>query len=329
MAYGIIYKITCLVNNKSYIGKTKSHYGIYSYGAIGRFKRHISDAFSNKPYGCTSLYKAVRKHGKDNFKVETLLECDLEDVDMFEIKMISLYDTANSKYGYNIALGGKGRSVVFVSEEIRKKISETQSETKMNIKPFYKSGNIVGYRARRKERGKTYQKLFANTKYTVSENYTKALNYIEEIKNNKIPSENLYNKIDDLPPGITKAENRSKQHIGYKVSYMVNRKKYHKQFGSDKFTMEEKKVFATDWLEQIKKENYTYISPYDHNEIDMTNLTVSKNKKGIPTGYVVKIIYKGKTYKKGFESNIYTMEEKYEQAIEYRNELLINVKTIE
>lgn len=50
--YCEIYIITNTINNKIYIGKAVSHILNHKkyrpYGSIGRFKTHISEAFSNK-----------------------------------------------------------------------------------------------------------------------------------------------------------------------------------------------------------------------------------------------------------------------------------------
>jgi group I intron endonuclease len=172
MVYGIIYRIINIANGKCYIGKTKSHYGKIKYGITGRFRQHKVNAFiDSKKNECPLLYNAIRKYGKESFIIETLLECNLEDVDCFEIKMINIYDSCNKNLGYNIAAGGRGRSIVEVSEETREKISKSQSSEITNIKPVIRKGNLVGYRIRRRQNGKIYQKTFTNTKNTPEENF--------------------------------------------------------------------------------------------------------------------------------------------------------------
>ena len=59
-----IYKITNLVNNKIYIGKTKNDY-------LSRYKGHIKLAKSNKE-SSQPITLAIRKYGEDNFKVECI-----------------------------------------------------------------------------------------------------------------------------------------------------------------------------------------------------------------------------------------------------------------
>ena len=86
-----IYKITNLVNDKIYIGQTKQK-------LERRFQQHTE---TNYPIG-----RAMRKHGRDKFKIETLLiSDDLEYINMMEQKIIEAYDCI-APNGYNLASGG-------------------------------------------------------------------------------------------------------------------------------------------------------------------------------------------------------------------------------
>ena len=58
-----IYKITCKVNNKIYIGQTKN-------SIKSRFENHIKNALNNNLN--THLARAIRKYGKENFIVEQI-----------------------------------------------------------------------------------------------------------------------------------------------------------------------------------------------------------------------------------------------------------------
>ena len=105
--YGYIYKTTCLINNKIYIGQ------------------HKCCEFDEKYYGSgTSLNNAIQKYGKSNFIVELLEWCDtLTELNTREIEYIKLYNSTNKKIGYNITLGGNQISIV---PEIAQKISISQ-----------------------------------------------------------------------------------------------------------------------------------------------------------------------------------------------------------
>lgn len=110
---GHIYKIINIVNNKCYIGQTRSHRlnkGKYRpFGYIGRFKDHISEAKNiNKKNTCTYLNNAMIKYGIDNFKCELIMTCSIDELDKHEINYILIY---NSKFpnGYNLTDGGQTR----------------------------------------------------------------------------------------------------------------------------------------------------------------------------------------------------------------------------
>jgi len=107
---GEIYKITNTVTNKCYIGQTRSHRLNHKkyrpFGYLGRFKDHISEAFSNKKNMSRYLNSSIQKYGPDNFKCERLLICEIEELNALEQKYIS---DLNTKYpnGYNLTDGGK------------------------------------------------------------------------------------------------------------------------------------------------------------------------------------------------------------------------------
>jgi hypothetical protein len=122
--YCEIYIITNTVNNNIYIGKAVSHILNHKkyrpYGSIGRFKTHISEAFSNKKNQCHYLNNSIRKYGKDSFKVELLEYCNIDDSNDREIYYINKH---NSLYpnGYNLKLGG---NIFSHCEESKKRVSE-------------------------------------------------------------------------------------------------------------------------------------------------------------------------------------------------------------
>ena len=98
MNTGFIYKITCLSNNKIYIGQTVQHYNT-------RFIQHKSHARTGQSNH--KLANAIRKYGEDNFIVEPLEECNIDLLDEKERFWIDYYDSTNDDKGYNILLGGQ------------------------------------------------------------------------------------------------------------------------------------------------------------------------------------------------------------------------------
>ena len=114
---GYIYKITCEISGKSYIGKT-----------IRSLKERIREHFNCKA-GTTALRRAIRKYGKKAFTVQTLEEHTANSVQELntmlserEIYFIAKYNTYRN--GYNCTKGGEGR-LGGHSEETKRKISET------------------------------------------------------------------------------------------------------------------------------------------------------------------------------------------------------------
>lgn len=102
-----IYKITNLINGKSYIGQ--------SVNIKKRWQVHCCVArtnSSNAPIHC-----ALRKYGKNSFIFEILEECDQSKLDEKEIYWINYYNTLCPN-GYNILCGGNQGGVAYDYNEI-------------------------------------------------------------------------------------------------------------------------------------------------------------------------------------------------------------------
>ncbi len=121
--YCEIYKIINTKNNKIYIGQAVSHILNHKryrpYGYEGRFKCHISEAFSQKKNQCHFLNNAIRKYGKEMFTVELIEYCEIENANEREIYYIEKY---NSLYpnGYNLKNGG---NIFLHTPESKKRVS--------------------------------------------------------------------------------------------------------------------------------------------------------------------------------------------------------------
>jgi len=95
----LIYKHTCTINNKSYIGKTKRE-------ILTRLNEHIRR--SKRVYIKLSHFEyALRKYGVENFTSEIIVENIPDDmINDSEKYWINFYDTF--KNGYNMTEGGEG-----------------------------------------------------------------------------------------------------------------------------------------------------------------------------------------------------------------------------
>ena len=100
---------------------------------IGATRNSVEERAGNNGSGyrgCTTFYNAIQKYGWDNFE-HVILESNL-DVDEAFLKekyYISLFDTTNPLYGYNISPGGAG----CISEDGSKRIKLAQKKKKAPI----------------------------------------------------------------------------------------------------------------------------------------------------------------------------------------------------
>ena len=93
-----LYKITNIITNDMYIGKTINP-------IAKRFHRHINDAISNRLD--THLARAIRYYKPDNFRIEQIDTANtIDELNIKEKYWIAKYDTYNN--GYNETEGGDG-----------------------------------------------------------------------------------------------------------------------------------------------------------------------------------------------------------------------------
>lgn len=238
----LVYKITNKINNKIYIGKTKEYNKDKYFGIEGRFKNHLRFAKSGAKH-CPKLYNAIRKHGEENFMIELIETTTEDDIDNKEIYHIKEFNSTHNDIGYNIALGGGGRSVVNVDDIVRTKISKAQSSNgEMNVKPVLNDEKqLIGYFSRRRENGKVFQKYFTSTKFSPDENLIKAREWVNDIKNNKNDISLKYNKSNNLPTNISHVKDKNDKTIiiGYNLHIMKDGVKYSKSFQSKTGNLEE------------------------------------------------------------------------------------------
>ena len=152
-----IYKISNSVNDKVYIGIT-------SYSIEQRYKWHVRDCKSGVE---KKLYKAMRKHGIDNFKIELLESADDSIIDKREEFYIEYYDSFNN--GYNASPVSYG--IKHHTEEDKKRMSEKAKGRKQSKDTLEKrSIAMKNFWEDKDELKKQYAQLakinFANREYT-------------------------------------------------------------------------------------------------------------------------------------------------------------------
>ena len=103
MNTGHIYCITS-PSGKKYIGQAVKYLkNGKNWGYMSRWKEHIRDS-KDRNY-CRLLNNAIRKYGPEKFTVELILECNVDELNNFETKYITEYNTL-SPNGYNLTTGG-------------------------------------------------------------------------------------------------------------------------------------------------------------------------------------------------------------------------------
>ena len=92
MAYGVIYKITNKLNGKPYVGQTT---------------RTLEERFLEHSKADSYPGRAIRKHGKENFSIEILVECQTQkELDEQERFFIEKFNCKHPN-GYNFTEGGR------------------------------------------------------------------------------------------------------------------------------------------------------------------------------------------------------------------------------
>lgn len=106
----VVYKITNLITDKSYIGWTSKNADV-------RWDEHTKTAARNKDN--RKFYNAIRKYGIETWKTEILCETSTnEEAKLKEIFYIELFESYLK--GYNSTKGGDGNNGIVMSEESNK-----------------------------------------------------------------------------------------------------------------------------------------------------------------------------------------------------------------
>lgn len=91
-----IYKITNILNGKTYIGQTKQTFK-------ERWRTHIKRGLNAEPLTQNKLYNAMWEDGVENFTFEVLCECDVAELNEKEREYIQFYQS--NTWGYNATIG--------------------------------------------------------------------------------------------------------------------------------------------------------------------------------------------------------------------------------
>lgn len=118
---GKVYKITCKITKRAYIGST-----------VQTLKQRWKDYAC---IGCKSqilLYRSLKKYGLNNHKFEEMWSGDVKDMLKYECLIGTWYQVLNPKYGLNCKLPKYNDKYKTISEKIRKKISKKRTGMKFS-----------------------------------------------------------------------------------------------------------------------------------------------------------------------------------------------------
>jgi hypothetical protein len=125
--YGVIYRITNLINGKIYIG--------LSTNLEKRLSSHRSSFLGTRDR--YPIHLAMVKYGWDNFIIEVIDSAfSEEELDYLEKYWIKFYRTIQKKYGYNLTEGGTCPA----------KTEESKRKQSKSMKEGYASGRVKPYK---------------------------------------------------------------------------------------------------------------------------------------------------------------------------------------
>lgn len=127
---GIIYIIRNLKDGKVYIGQTRR-------SLKDRWREHCR-CLCSKNEKNMSIKHAIMKEGKENFSVEILETCDVNDLNEREYFYIKKYNAANPAFGYNGTCGGSS-----IGKPL--KLNKEQQQECVSL---YREGKSLNYIAR-------------------------------------------------------------------------------------------------------------------------------------------------------------------------------------
>ena len=165
MAPGWIYRATCSVNGKAYIGQTRR-------GLEYRRRLHLTTVHKPEKYPdrVTVFTKAIIKYGEENFTWDVLLECDLQDLDGEEIRLIKEHGT-KVPHGYNVSSGGSGPSGAACK---RTRGTDPDIAALSGVGEYWRRGVHIGYQAVWGEHRRGWQSL----RMSLQEKKTAAIEWI-------------------------------------------------------------------------------------------------------------------------------------------------------
>lgn len=197
--FNFVYLTTNLINGKQYVGEHSTN--------------KIDDKYlgSGRPY----LKNAIKEYGRENFKREILeFFPTREEAFNNQEKWIKFYNTHVSKGGYNLSEKGGNNCSGGISEEGRKRISESKKGKKTSLETRQKMS-----------KAKIGKSLSAEHKKSISES-EKGRNFSdthrEKLSKSKLGSKNPNFRKPPWNKGIACSEESKRKQIETKLKKLKN-----------------------------------------------------------------------------------------------------------
>ena len=187
-------EIYCLTSpsGKKYIGQCCKYLSSgKKWGYLSRWKDHIRD--SNTKNYCRLLNNAILKYSPENFLLEVIKECNIEELNYYEEYYINIYSTLTPN-GYNLTTGGsicrqseetkklKQQSMIGKNKgrilEKRKRNREEDNKLPKYLRYYIDSSGKEGYRITHHPSLK--DRSFLGKQISLEEKLQLALNYLEQ-----------------------------------------------------------------------------------------------------------------------------------------------------
>lgn len=178
---GIIYCITSTVTNKKYVGQTTNKKNNINNSLKYRLNYHIASALKTKRN--TRINEEIRKHGKENFKIELLEKCNTKELDKKECEWIEKLDTYNN--GLNKQKYSRCRTL---------KLPINYKVDKIEIRGIKKDDELSKIRVIVNNKKRYMYNSKNNNFYTLLKN---VINICKEYSNNIILDISLLNNLND------------------------------------------------------------------------------------------------------------------------------------
>ncbi len=240
----LIYMMT-FPNGKKYVGQTVGTFE-------ARMMGHKSSSTATKTKGCRLVKSAIRKYGWDNIIKEVVLLCNTEELDMYENKFITAYNTLHP-HGYNLITGGNSNkkasdnTKILMARKARERdvSAYRKSEESKNFPKFLHKVDtqyMKGYRITKHP--KCSCKHFCNPTNTWEDNFQEAIEFLEKLNSGE---EEVKHPPRQLPIGMQVSGN------GFRVFWKPENVRHIKNFNTGPYTVEQQFERAKKYLMSIQK----------------------------------------------------------------------------